>query len=160
MLSSFLLPHSLTVPPESTTSVSYVHLNPCLRLCFQRTLLKRSAQDKSTRLMLSLSGNQELTYQSSCLSHDLILQLCLLFPAVHLLMPRMAKFSPYTSTHFWAETVQSTGRGSCSFIATGHLRECLQIWGISSPYLNSGLLWALPCSTLAPHFPVLAPLFI
>lgn len=141
MPSSLLFLYSLPVPPKSMASINSVHLNPYLRQCFQRTQLKTSAKDESMRSMLSFSGSQELTYQSSCLFHDLLQQLCFLFPAINLLMPRMAEFFPYTSTHFWAEAVWSTPRGSFSFMLLVTLGVCSDLGHWSSLYVHQ--LWML-----------------
>ena len=95
--------------------------------------------------LLSFSRSQELTSQSSCLFHDLVLQWCLLFPAVNLAVSRMAKLFTHTLSDFWAENVLATCRGSCSW---SPLRACAdsrlpftlpQCWMTTGSSLGPGL---------------------
>lgn len=85
----------IQVLPEGMTSINHMHPSDGFRLCCQRTRLDPGTRHESLRLMslLSFSRSQELTSQSSCLFHDLVLQWCLLFPAVNLQCQGWKNFS-------------------------------------------------------------------
>lgn len=146
----------IQVLPECTTSISHMHPSDGFRLCCQATQLDPSTQHESLRLvsLLSFSRSQELTSQSSCLFHDLVLQWCLLFPAVNLAVSRMAKLFTHTLADFWAGTVLATRRGSCSW---SPLRACADSGGFSSLCLNAGWLQALSYLALMAYSLVLTP---